>query len=60
MIIKKITNENNNNKNNKNNNKNSHRACPIEGFHDSHVGGLKQLIKQFCMKIDLLSQRREN
>ena len=28
----------------------------IEGFHGSHVGGLKQ----FCMKIDLISQGREN
>ena len=31
----------------------------IEGFHDSHVGGLKKM-KQFCMKIDLIPHRREN
>ena len=31
----------------------------IEGFHDSHVGGLKKM-KQFCMKIDLIPHRRKN
>ena len=28
----------------------------MEGFHDSHVGGLAETMKQFCMKIDLISQ----
>ena len=32
----------------------------IEGFHGGHVGRLKQYNWTVCMKIDLISQRREN